>query len=145
MSVVFESIRFFQEIPLSNFYLGTVWDPRFTSADDNRGIGQFGFLPLLWGTLYISIIALIVAVPIGLFAAIYLSEYAGPRFRAVAKPLLDAMPGWGLFWLVAGGLAYTAGVAFYAAPRLRYGHFVWHLMVLAGTACHFVAVLRYSA
>lgn len=62
-----------------------------------------------------------------------------------AKPLLDAMPGWGLFWLLAGGLAYTGGVAFYAAPRLKYGHFVWHLLVLAGTACHFVAVLNYSA
>ncbi len=62
-----------------------------------------------------------------------------------AKPLIEAMPGWGLFWLVAGGVAYTAGVAFYAAPRLRYGHFVWHLMVLAGTACHFIAVIGYSA
>lgn len=62
-----------------------------------------------------------------------------------AKPLMEAMPGWGLFWLVAGGVAYTAGVAFYAAPRLRYAHFVWHLMVLAGTTCHFVAVIGYSA
>lgn len=62
-----------------------------------------------------------------------------------AKPLWEAMNGWGLFWLLAGGLAYTAGVGFYAAPRLKYGHFVWHLMVLAGTMCHFVAVLRYSA
>lgn len=61
-----------------------------------------------------------------------------------AKPLWTQMAGWGLFWLFAGGIAYTAGVAFYAAPRLRYAHFLWHLAVLAGTACHFVAVLRYS-
>lgn len=61
-----------------------------------------------------------------------------------AKPLWDAMPGWGLFWLAAGGVAYTAGVGFYAADRLRYAHFVWHLCVLAGTACHVVAVLRYA-
>ena len=62
------------------------------------------------------------------------------------KPLVNNVPAWGLFWLVAGGVAYTAGVAFYAADhRLRYSHFVWHLFVLAGTACHFVAVLRYAA
>jgi len=60
------------------------------------------------------------------------------------KPLWCAMPGWGLFWLVAGGVAYTAGVGFYAAPRLRYAHFAWHLFVIAGTACHFIAVLRYA-
>lgn len=62
-----------------------------------------------------------------------------------AKPLWDAMPGWGLFWLTAGGVAYTAGVGFYAADRLRYAHFAWHLCVLAGTSCHVIAVLRYAA
>lgn len=64
---------------------------------------------------------------------------------AAAKPLWHAMPGWGLVWLAAGGVAYTAGVGFYAAGRMRYGHFVWHLFVLAGTACHVIAVLRYAA
>lgn len=62
-----------------------------------------------------------------------------------AKPLLDAVPTSGLVWLAAGGLAYTAGVGFYAASRLPYRHFVWHLFVLAGTACHAVAVLGYAA
>jgi hemolysin III len=62
-----------------------------------------------------------------------------------ARPLWLAMPAWGLFWLLAGGVAYTGGVAFYAARRLRYAHFVWHLFVLAGTGCHFIAVLRYAA
>ena len=52
---------------------------------------------------------------------------------------------WGLFWLFAGGLAYTLGVAFYAATRLPYGHLVWHLFVIAGTTCHYVAVLNYAA
>lgn len=62
-----------------------------------------------------------------------------------AKPLWNAMPAWGLFWLAAGGIAYTAGVAFYAADqRVKYAHFLWHLFVLAGTACHFIAVLRYA-
>ena len=61
------------------------------------------------------------------------------------KPLWLRMPSSGLFWLVAGGIAYTAGVVFYAAKRVSYSHFVWHLFVLAGTACHFIAVLRYAA
>lgn len=60
------------------------------------------------------------------------------------RPMWNSMPGWGLFWLAAGGLAYTAGVLFYANDRLRYGHFVWHLFVLIGTACHFVAVWRFA-
>jgi hemolysin III len=60
------------------------------------------------------------------------------------KPLWLRVPPWGLFWLLAGGIAYTGGVAFYAAKRVRYSHFVWHLFVIAGTACHFIAVLRYA-
>ncbi len=55
------------------------------------------------------------------------------------------VPGWGIFWLAAGGIAYTAGAMFFLAERVRYFHFVWHLFVVAGTACHFVAVLRYAA
>src|SRR5450759_323542 len=62
-----------------------------------------------------------------------------------AKPLWLHVPGWGLFWLGAGGIAYTVGVGFYTARHMRYAHFVWHLFVLTGTACHFVAVLNYAA
>ena len=63
-----------------------------------------------------------------------------------ARPLWLHVPAWGLFWLGAGGVAYTAGVIFYAlSDRVKYMHFVWHLFVLAGTACHFVAVLNYAA
>jgi len=51
----------------------------------------------------------------------------------------------GLVWLLLGGVAYTAGVAFFAAKRLRYGHFVWHVFVLGGTTCHFIAVRYYAA
>jgi hemolysin III len=61
------------------------------------------------------------------------------------RPLWLHLPVAGWFWLIAGGLAYTSGIAFYAAERLRYGHLVWHVFVLIGTACHFVAVLRYAA
>ncbi|RYX92368.1 MAG: hemolysin III family protein [Comamonadaceae bacterium] len=73
--------------------------------------------------------------------------YLGMGWIAIiaAKPMWELIPGWGLFWLVAGGVAYTGGVAFFATDsRLRYGHFVWHLFVAAGTACHVVAVIGYS-
>ena len=63
-----------------------------------------------------------------------------------APPLIALMPRSGLLWLAAGGVAYTVGVAFFAADsRLRYGHFIWHLFVMAGTACHYIAVFRYAA
>jgi hemolysin III len=60
-------------------------------------------------------------------------------------PVWTHVPAAGVAWLVAGGVAYTAGVAWYAADRLPYAHFVWHLCVLAGSACHVVAALRYAA
>ena len=61
------------------------------------------------------------------------------------RPLWLLLPPSGLAWLLSGGVAYTAGVAFYAAQRIRYAHFVWHLLVLAGATCHFVAVRFYAA
>ena len=102
LSMLFESINFFRQYPASEFFFGLNWSPNF------RGDSDLGILPLLWGTLYISLIALIVAVPIGLFAAIYLSEYAGPRFRSVVKPLIEILAGiptivYGLFALITVG------------------------------------------
>jgi hemolysin III len=61
------------------------------------------------------------------------------------RPLWLHVPPAGLLWLLVGGLSYTAGVAFFAARRLRYAHFIWHLWVLTGTGCHFFAVLWYAA
>jgi len=63
----------------------------------------------------------------------------------VIRPLLRVMPAHGIWWLVAGGACYTMGVAFYVARRMPYGHLVWHLFVLAGSTCHFFAVLWYAA
>ena len=60
------------------------------------------------------------------------------------KPLWEHMDPWGLFWLGAGGAAYTGGIAFFAADRVRFGHLVWHVCVILGSACHYVAVLRYA-
>jgi hemolysin III len=79
----------------------------------------------------------------GLSTGVYLAM--GWLILIAAKPLVAAIPPWGLFWLLAGGLVYTAGVGFFAAPRVRYAHFFWHLFVAAGTSCHFVAVLRYAS
>jgi hemolysin III len=59
------------------------------------------------------------------------------------KPLVEHVPPGGIAWLAAGGLAYTGGVVFYAWPRLRYGHAIWHLFVLAGSVCHYIAVVLY--
>jgi len=78
-----------------------------------------------------------------LSTAVYLAM--GWMIVAAARPLWTLMPAWGLFWLTAGGLLYTAGVGFYATRRFRYSHFVWHLFVLGGTTCHFIAVLHYAA
>ena len=62
-----------------------------------------------------------------------------------ADTVWTLVPGWGIFWLFAGGIAYTAGAVFFLAERIRYFHFVWHLFVIAGTTCHFIAVLWYAA
>ena len=61
------------------------------------------------------------------------------------EPVWTLVPKWGFIWLLAGGIAYTVGAVFFMAERIRYFHFVWHLFVVMGTACHFVAVLWYSA
>lgn len=71
--------------------------------------------------------------------------FMGWLILIAAYPMYERVPIPGLLWLVAGGLAYTAGVAFFVADtRLRYGHFIWHLFVMAGTACHYFAVLWYA-
>ncbi|MDY6858641.1 MAG: phosphate ABC transporter permease subunit PstC [Pseudomonadota bacterium] len=105
LSMLFETRNFFSQYPWTNFFFGTTWSPSFSGRG---GASQLGILPLLWGTLYISVVALLVAVPIGLFAAIYMSEYAGPKMRAIAKPLIEILAGiptivYGLFALITVG------------------------------------------
>jgi phosphate transport system permease protein len=93
-SVAFEAFRFFAKIPLFHFLLGTQWSPQMAIRADQVGSsGAFGAVPLFAGTLLISLIAMAIAVPIGLFSAIYLAEYAHPRFRTWAKPLLEVLAG----------------------------------------------------
>ena len=107
--------------------------------------------PLGWTLL--SVVWLLAALGIGLKAtkgivwprlstALYLAM--GWLALVAARPFLREVPLPGLALIAAGGLAYTAGVAFFAMDRLRYGHFVWHLFVITGTTCHYVAILRYA-
>jgi len=102
LSLVFETWHFFNLYRAQNFFLSLTWNPQF------RGGSDLGILPLLWGTLYVSLVALIVAVPIGLFAAIYLAEYASPAVRSIAKPAIELLAGiptivYGLFALITVG------------------------------------------
>lgn len=93
-SVLFESIRFFQIVPIQEFIFGTQWSPQLSIRADQIGSsGAFGAVPLFTGTLLISTIAMLVAVPAGLMTAIYLSEYANSRVRAIVKPLLEILAG----------------------------------------------------
>lgn len=94
LSVLFEAIRFFQIVPVADFLFGLQWSPQMAiRADQVAASGSFGFIPLLVGTLLISAVALLIAVPVGLMSAIYLSEYASRRFRAVTKPVLEILAG----------------------------------------------------
>jgi len=93
-SLLFESLRFFQLVPITEFLFGTQWSPQIAIRADQVGsTGAFGAVPLFAGTFLIMIIAMIVAGPIGLFSAIYLAEYAGPKRRAVIKPVLEILAG----------------------------------------------------
>jgi phosphate transport system permease protein len=101
-SMLFETVNFLRLHAWQDFFFGLNWAPNF------HGDSELAILPLLWGTLYISAVALAVAVPIGIFAAIYLSEYATKSLRSIAKPLLEVLAGiptivYGLFALVVFG------------------------------------------
>jgi len=110
-----------------------------------RGIWGWSLLGLVW----------LLAVAGMVFKAVGGVRY--PKFSAslyvamgwlivvAIEPLRLNVPASGFFWLLAGGIAYTAGVAFFASTRIRYGHLVWRLFVIAGTVCHFAAVLWYAA
>lgn len=94
LSVVFEAARFFSRVPFHEFLFGLEWSPQTAIRADQVGSsGAFGAVPLFTGTLLISGVAMLVAVPIGLMIAIYLCEYAAPRVRALVKPVLEILAG----------------------------------------------------
>ena len=101
-SLLFEAVRFFREISLFDFFFGTHWSPMTalrpsdTAAADEfvaGSSGSFGMVPVMAGTLLVAVIAMAVAVPIGLFSAIYTSEFASRRVRNIVKPTLEVLAG----------------------------------------------------
>lgn len=94
LSVLFEAMRFFQKVPVTEFLFGLNWSPQTAIRADQVGSsGSFGAVPLFAGTMLITGIAMLVAVPVGLMTAIYLAEYSTNRVRAIAKPLLEVLAG----------------------------------------------------
>jgi len=95
LSLLFESLRFFSMVNPAEFLFGLNWSPQMAIRDDQAGSsGAFGAIPLFWGTIFIgAIIAMIVAIPLGLMSAIYLTQYASSRLRAWLKPMLEILAG----------------------------------------------------
>jgi phosphate transport system permease protein len=94
LSVLFESIQFFRSVPVTDFVFGLDWSPQTAIREDQVGSsGSFGAVPLFVGTLLVSAVAMLVAVPVGLMSAIYLAEYASKRIRTFAKPALEVLAG----------------------------------------------------
>jgi hemolysin III len=109
-----------------------------------RGAWGWTLFGVVWGLAVLGVTLKSVA---GIrYPRVSTTLYVGMGWLALIaiRPLWHHVPVAGWLWLIAGGLAYTAGIAFYAAERMRYGHLVWHLFVLMGTACHFFAVWSYA-
>ena len=132
LSVLFEAIRFFQKVPINDFLFGVNWSPQTAIRADQVGSsGSFGAVPLFTGTILITAIAMLIAVPVGLMTAIYLAEYSSTRVRATAKPLLEILAGiptvvYGFFaaltvapWLRSAGE--SAGIAVASESALAAG------------------------
>jgi len=109
-----------------------------------RGTLGWTLLGLVWGIALFGI--MLKAIHGVRFETLSTGLYLGAGWLAVIAivPLWNNLPGWGFFWLLAGGVFYSVGVIFFVAERYRYFHFIWHLFVLAGTGSHFIAVLYYS-
>ncbi|WP_455474291.1 phosphate ABC transporter permease subunit PstC [Bartonella sp. B30(2025)] len=142
LSLFLQTMNFFQSVSFSNFFFGTVWDPRFSSSGSGNEVGQFGLIPLLAGTLYIAFVAMLFAVPIGLFSALYMAEYASPRLRSIVKPLLEMLAGiptivYGFFALKIVGpflhdlsIFLSGGVGFIMAQSVLTAGFVMGIMLI---------------
>lgn len=137
MSMFSEAMRFFSFVNPLDFFFGTEWNPGFSTSGSAEG--SYGLLPLLWGTLMVSGIALLVAVPVGLMIAIYLAEYAKPSFRSWAKPAIEVLAGiptivYGVFALMVIGpfakdLGAMIGLEINATSALTAG-FVMGIMII---------------
>lgn len=106
-SLLVEAVRFFSFVNPLDFFFGTVWNPRFSTTGTGAA-GEYGLLPLIWGTVMVAAIAMLIALPVGLLAAIYLSQYAPPALRSTMKPIIEILAGiptivYGIFALVTVG------------------------------------------
>ena len=111
-----------------------------------RGMWGWTLFGLVWSLALTGIVLKIVYVAWYQRFSTFLYLVMGWLVVIALKVLLLHVSKWGLIWLLSGGLAYTVGVVFFLVDeRIRYSHFIWHLFVIAGTSCHFIAVLRYSA
>lgn len=110
-----------------------------------RGSLGWTLIAIVWGLALLGVLLKTIGKAGHPVLAMILYLGMGWLMVVAVEPLRQHVPEPGLAWLVAGGVAYTAGVGFYAAKRLPYGHFVWHLFVLAGTFCHYMAVRFYAA
>jgi len=114
--LIFEAYNFFRDVPIWDFLFGTTWTPLFSGRQQ-----QFGVLPLVAGTLMTSLVAAATAIPLGLMAAIYLSEYAGARARSILKPVLEVLAG--VPTIVYGFFALTFITPVLLKPIIRVGTF----------------------
>jgi len=109
-----------------------------------RGPWGWTMLVIVWGLALIGITMKAFAGPRHSWISLVLYLVMGWMAVVAVKPILQLVPTPGILWILAGGIAYTGGLTFFAAHRMRYSHFIWHLFVIAGTTCHFFAVLWYS-
>jgi hemolysin III len=110
-----------------------------------RGRWGWTIFGLVWGLALAGLTMKAVFGTRYIWASVGLYLTMGWLCVIAAPQILQRVPLAGLVWIAAGGVAYTAGVGFFAAHRVRYAHFAWHLFVILGTACHFFAVLWYSS
>lgn len=110
-----------------------------------RGPWGWTLLAIVWSLAVVGVLMKVIVGPQHSWISIVLYLVMGWLVVVAIKPILLLVPMPGVLWIVAGGIAYTGGLAFFAAHRLRYNHFIWHLFVIAGTTCHFFAVLWYAA
>ncbi|ENW02572.1 phosphate ABC transporter permease subunit PstC [Acinetobacter beijerinckii] len=137
LSMLTEALHFFKFVSPVDFFFGTEWNPGFSTSGNAEG--SYGILPLIWGTLMVSGIALLVAVPVGLMIAIYLAEYASPQLRSWAKPTIEVLAGiptivYGVFALMVIGpffkmVGESVGININATSALTAG-FVMGIMII---------------
>ena len=136
--------RFFRVLDHSAIYLLIAGTYTPFALGPLRGAWGWTLLAIIWTLALVGIGAKVLRGFGGSYVSTGIYLAMGWLIVIAIKPLVENIPRAGLFWIAAGGLAYTVGVAFYAMRRVRYNHMIWHLFVAAGSVCHFIAVLGYA-